>query len=301
MRIHCGVKMGIGDELTITAIARELKRVRPDEEIRIYASERTWIWKGNPHVGYGTTDSGALFRPDTYAFPGASTAHGFARAMGFQIIDDTPEIFLTQEELEQDFGITNWDRTVAIDIQAMWAARQWDPTKFIRTAELLRDDGWRVIEVGKRGDPSHPLNQYKLPADYSFLDKLKPRDNCALLSKVSLYLGMDSGSMHMAAAVGTPQVAIFGPIKWYSRAYWNTTPVFAYSDCSKGCGEICVRQEKPPYGPVIHCLDEIQPERVAEAARVAYNRFVEPGLRIRRPASGRTLPTVMAGEPPVDW
>lgn len=301
MKINCGVTMGIGDELCVTALVREYKRAFPLEEVHVHNSKREWIWKGNPYLGYGVTASNREYRPNTYAFAGASTAHGLAKGLGLEIVDDTPEIFLTKEERDQDFGIRNWDRTVAIDIQAMWASRQWDPVRFIRVAELLRDDGWRVIEVGHRGDKNHPLMKFQLPADYSFLNQLEPRDNCALLSKVSLYLGMDSGSMHMAAAVGTPQVAIFGPIKWYSRAYWNTTPVFAYSDCAKGCMEMCSRQEKPPYGPVIHCLDEIKPERVAEAARVAYNRYVEPGLRISRPRAGRSRPMAPIGEPAVEW
>lgn len=303
MKIHCGGLMGIGDELTFTALAREYKRAYPTEEIHLYASFREWIWKGNPHLWHGTTNNGKEIRPNTYAMMKASTAHGLAKQLGFQLVDDTPEIWLTKEEREQDFGIRNWDKTVAIDVQAMWPGRQWRLEGFVRVANMLRDDGWTVIEVGKVDDKDHPVMRMDLPKDYSFLNNLKPRDNCALLSNVSLYLGNDSGSFHMAAAVGTPQVAIFAAVQWYSRAYWNTTPIFAYSDCAPQCMERCLRQVKKEDGfnEIRHCLDEISPERVAEAARVAYNRYVEAGLRTRRPAAGRSRPLVPAGEPPIEW
>lgn len=301
MKIHCGGKMGIGDELTFTALAREHKRAFPLEEIHLFNSSREWIWKNNPHLWHGSTLSGKEIRPNTYGWMKASTAHAYAKALGFHLVDDTPEVWLTQEELSQDFGIENWDKTIAVDLEAMWPSRTWDPTKFIRTVELLRWDGWRIIEVGWRPAKDHPLASIQFPADFSFLTKLQPRQNCALLSKVSLYLGADSGNFHMAAAVNTPQVVIFGPIPWFARAYWNTTPVFAYTDCAASCMERCLRQVPPPHGPIKHCLEEIEPDRVAEAVRVAYNRFVAPGLRISRPRPGRSRPLVPAGDPPVEW
>lgn len=295
---------GLGDELAMTAVVREHKRALPDEEIHLWDSHRPDIWKNNPHVGHGSTNNGKNWRPDFYSWMKASTPHAMARQLGFQLVDDTPEVWLTQEELDRDFGIKSFERTVAVDIEAKWRSRQWSPTKFVRVAELLRDEGWRIIEVGKRDDSTFPdVLGANLPADHSFVGKLTLRENLSLLSKVSLFLGNDSGSFHMAAAVATPQVAIFGPIPWHARAYWNTTSIFAYSDCNPKCMVDCCRQNPAtsPYGKIEPCLDEIEPGRVADAVRVAYNRFVAPGLRFTRPRAGRSRPLAPVGEPAVEW
>lgn len=293
---------GIGDELMVTAIVREYKRKFPKEEITLTDGCRQDVWKNNPWIRWGNTLNGQQNTPDTYAFPQGGTAHGFAKNLGFEIVDDTPEVWLTQEERSHDFGIQNWEKTIALDIEAKWPSRQWTPARFEEVARLLQQDGWRVIEIGSRDSGSTlEVMQTKIPSDYSFVNKTKLRECFALLSNVSLYLGNDSGCFHMAAAVGTPQVVLFGPIKWHARAYWNTTSVFAYSDCAPACNIKCCRQERGAYGPIKHCMDEISPERVLEAVQVAYNRFVVPGLRISRPLAGRSLPMALPGCPAVQW
>jgi len=49
--------------------------------------------------------------------------------------------------------------------------------------------------------------------------KLTPRESAAVMKRASLFVGHDSGPMHLAAAVGTPCVAIFGdfnpPNRWH--------------------------------------------------------------------------------------
>ena len=56
----------------------------------------------------------------------------------------------------------------------------------------------------------------------------------AVLKKCSLYLGSDSGITHLAAAVGTPVVALFGPTDprvWSPRGD-NVSIVYKAPECS---------------------------------------------------------------------
>ncbi len=83
----------------------------------------------------------------------------------------------------------------------------------------------------------------------------------ALLSRCQLFVGNDSGAMHVAAAVGLPVVAIFGPTDPY-----GTAPITLH--CT-------VVQEKPYCSPCFlrrcpidhRCMTSVKPEAVEAAAR----------------------------------
>jgi ADP-heptose:LPS heptosyltransferase len=48
--------------------------------------------------------------------------------------------------------------------------------------------------------------------------RLAPRESAAVMRRAAFYLGHDCGPMHLAAAVGTPCIAVFGPVnmpKWW--------------------------------------------------------------------------------------
>src|SRR5207245_11762149 len=83
-------------------------------------------------------------------------------------------------------------------------------------------------------------------------------DLTALLSQCHLFIGNDSGAMHVAAAVGLPVVAIFGPTDPLGTA--PVTP------------RCTIVQEKPYCSPCFlrrcptdhRCMTAIAPERVSE-------------------------------------
>ncbi len=89
----------------------------------------------------------------------------------------------------------------------------------------------------------------------------------ALLSQCHLFLGNDSGAMHVAAAVGLPVVAIFGPTDPLGTA--PVTP-----RCS-------IVQERPYCSPCFlrrcptdhRCMKNITPEMVAAAAKPWLNKL----------------------------
>ena len=71
---------------------------------------------------------------------------------------------------------------------------------------------------------------------------LSPRESAALLHRAAIFVGHDSGPMHLAAAVGTPCVAIFSarskPRVWFPYGRMHQV-IYHRTDCY-GCGlEIC--------------------------------------------------------------
>jgi len=76
---------------------------------------------------------------------------------------------------------------------------------------------------------------------------LTPRESAAAIARARLFVGHDSGPMHLAAAVGTPVVAIFAarniPRQWYPFGKQHRV-VYHRVECW-GCGlETCIEQQK---------------------------------------------------------
>ncbi len=83
----------------------------------------------------------------------------------------------------------------------------------------------------------------------------------ALLSRCQLFVGNDSGAMHVAAAVGLPVVAIFGPTDPHGTA--PITPRCTVVQEKPYCSPCFLRR-----CPIDHrCMTSVRPETVEAAAR----------------------------------
>jgi ADP-heptose:LPS heptosyltransferase len=77
--------------------------------------------------------------------------------------------------------------------------------------------------------------------------RLTPRESAAAIARARMFVGHDSGPMHLAAAVGTPVVAIFAarniPRQWFPFGKQHRV-VYHRVECW-GCGlETCIEQQK---------------------------------------------------------
>src|SRR4029078_13624164 len=72
----------------------------------------------------------------------------------------------------------------------------------------------------------------------------------ALLSRARLFVGNDSGVAHMAAAVATPAVVVFGSSNTAHWQPWASAPaefVLEEMDCQPCHGYFCEKCEEPDY------------------------------------------------------
>ena len=110
--------------------------------------------------------------------------------------------------------------------------------------------------------------------------RLSPRESAAALEQACVFLGHDSGPMHLAASVGTPVVAIFAarniPRQWFPAGAGNGV-VYHRVECW-GCGlETCLEQGKK-------CLVSIEVGEVLDAVRRVLDRV---GAGYREQAGAR--------------
>jgi ADP-heptose:LPS heptosyltransferase len=104
---------------------------------------------------------------------------------------------------------------VGIHVSAGRAVKQWEPVRFADTArQLVASCGATIVLTGAPEDaalveavraqlPDSPLIDVSGDIDLTVL--------AAILERLDLLITGDTGPMHLAVAMGTPVVAIFGP------------------------------------------------------------------------------------------
>lgn len=99
-------------------------------------------------------------------------------------------------------------------------AKQWLPSRFAELADLLINQrGWSVVMVGAAGDRAAceeiasklPNTGTRINRLVDFSGKSDLPTLAGVLSQAHAVVSNDSGAMHLAGAVGTKVVAIFGP------------------------------------------------------------------------------------------
>ncbi len=154
-----------------------------------------------------------------------------------------------------------------------WLFKTWPVDAMADLIDRLTADRWPVVLTGAPSDMEREMNA-------AILAQLKPGPNAnrvidltgqlslpqlaALTGRARLFIGVDSAPMHMAAAMGTPTVALFGPsgdIEWAPWMVPSRVLVSREHACRPcgydGCGG----------GKVSDCLRVLQPDAVHLAAR----------------------------------
>jgi heptosyltransferase I len=158
--------------------------------------------------------------------------------------------------------------SVGLHLSGGRAIKQWPEARFREVAEhLVRDRGAAVVLTGTTDERAQlAMVRAGLPAervlDASGLDLLTV---AAILERLDLFVTGDTGPMHLAHAVGTPVVAVFGPSdpRRYAPRGLHDTVVRIDLPCSP-----CNRIRVPPArctGHTPDCLAGIDTARVISA------------------------------------
>src|SRR5215208_5234659 len=106
---------------------------------------------------------------------------------------------------------TSW---VAMHVSARWPTKRWPLRSFAAVADQLARDGHGPIVVMGSPDEARDVEQLKSLTATTIVNLAGAIPlGClpTLLSNAAVMVTNDSGPMHVAAAVGTPVVALFGP------------------------------------------------------------------------------------------
>jgi heptosyltransferase-2 len=165
------------------------------------------------------------------------------------------------------------DKTIALAPGARWNTKRWPLENFIDVAKALDADGFRILLIGGPGEEAIcselAARSGVMPLDFS--GKLSLSESAALLSLCALLITNDSAPLHMAEAVGTPVVALFGPTV-REFGYYPLLPESVAIDIEMSCRPCSRNGARPcPLGTKA-CLVAIEPGSVIEATRSALER-----------------------------
>lgn len=133
-----------------------------------------------------------------------------------------------RKEAQERLGEFSGRRLIGLGPGANWHGKIWPPENFVCLIEKVcsRFDG--VILLGNAEDSkrSEVISEQAGIDCLDFCGRTSLLEAAALLEKVSVFVGNDSGLGHMASGVDTATLTLFGPGRpdvyrpWSERAYW---------------------------------------------------------------------------------
>jgi heptosyltransferase-2 len=100
-------------------------------------------------------------------------------------------------------------------------ARRWPPERFAMVADALTASGVDVVLVGRSDDDTAGVRAASGGIALDLTDRTSLPTLAAVLARVDLLISNDSGVMHLATAMGTPIVAVFGPTSERAWGPWD--------------------------------------------------------------------------------
>ena len=175
------------------------------------------------------------------------------------------------EEYLSRKGIQPSDNLVTIAPRALFFWRSWRPERFAEVASLaVNVFRYRVVLTGS-GEDRRILKRISALADSDTINTvgdLTLSHVVALISRSAVFLGNDSGLIHVAAAMKTPMIQLFGPGEPEKFGYVdNSSILLMNSDCRY---RPCTQQKCRC--PDDWCMDKISVRDVMRAlsAIIAY-------------------------------
>ena len=145
---------------------------------------------------------------------------------------------------------------------AAFATKQWATENFARVVEFLAERGFAAVAIAA---PQEKTILERLVAEarvnVATFDLSLP-EVTALASRSQLFVGNDSGIAHIAAAVGTPSVVVFGSSNIAHWRPWNSAAaevVFEEMPCQPCHGYYCEQFAQP------ECILRVPVTRVTAA------------------------------------
>jgi len=152
---------------------------------------------------------------------------------------------------------------ITVNPSASTPTRSWPIAQWAQVVDALADAG-TVVLVGSRDQVARhaEVSMRARRTPYDLTGRTTLAELVALLSRSAIHIAPDTGSAHIAAALGRPVVGLYGPtFPWRVSPYGQAQFVVYHGErCGLGCPQWCVRRR---------CLRAAAPDEVVAQARRA--------------------------------
>jgi ADP-heptose:LPS heptosyltransferase len=275
------------DRRAFLGLLREIRRERFDAVLDFHGGPRaSWITAfsgAKLKIGFAIRGKSFLYdrcvprRPDQGALHSVQSHASLVRALGFVFDDaalppyDLPEATAGEKArvraVQDEFGLAE-GRFAVQHVGAGNAFRDWGGDHHAALAATLAGrPEFRVALIGGPDDCARQKQIIALAGAGSRVAGLAGRLNLIetreLISRSALFVGPDSGPMHIAASTPVPLVALFGPTLPAHFAPWKTEGRASLLQKELACRpcpqRVCVTSD-------YRCLMSITPAEVAAAS-----------------------------------
>ena len=254
----------------LAAMLRLLRSQPFDMVIDLQGLLKSALWvalaKSPRKIGYNGTREGSYLVLTEKLPPYDPDAHAVLRYLNVARHLGAPEMpvrFRLEHLLAHSgelFDHINQKPYIVLHPGARWATKLWPAASWARLAHWLSHMGLTVVLTGSPGDQD--LAAVIVAESQAPIINLTGRTTlgelAAVLKGAAFAVTTDTGPMHLAAALGTPVAALFGP-----TAPWRTGPFGEGHEILRlelNCSP-CFRRECPEP----RCLLELAPEAVQAA------------------------------------
>ncbi|MGC1107218.1 MAG: glycosyltransferase family 9 protein [Candidatus Acidiferrales bacterium] len=228
----------------------------------------------------------------SWTMPWSETQDAIAAVLGIRTPLEPPFIRLTQQEIgwaESTFAQTEIDSTqrlLGIQCSSVVSQKCWPPANFGEVVKEMhrRYSGLCVVSFGNATERASADQARRIAGNVSWVEgegQWSIRQTLAMLSRCDIFLSGDTGLMHMAAAVGTPTVSIFGPTSATRRAPTHNGGI---SVCPETPCHPCFQGAWTP----CECIRAVTPIRVVAALDQCLAEIAE-SRSIRTPVGAETV------------
>jgi ADP-heptose:LPS heptosyltransferase len=260
-------------------LVRDVRKRRFDAVLDFHGGPRasllTWLSGARLKIGYGIKWRGFIYDIRIPRRGAAGPVHSvenhinLVRALGVEVREIPPLVLpaaTTRVRQPEDVSghqipVRNGTRTIALHIGAGNRFRDWGTDNLADLAVRLgRLPGVRVVLVGGQEDLSNEfLILSRAPGTTSLVGRIDLGGLKDFMARAAVFVGPDSGPMHIAAAVGTPIVALFGPTLPANFGPWGAGTVTRIIEKPMACRPC--RQHECIHGD-FRCLRTITPQEV---------------------------------------
>ncbi len=303
--LHGQVRTALLTVATRAPVRVGFDRPRPDVW---KASSRTFPAEARKHAWMGAREGSWLAYTHHIAVP-TLEVHAVDRylnvgpLLGFD--NDPPDFFFpipqaAEQSLDRLLGRHGVERVgdtaglVTMAPGTVWETKHWRPEGFAEVANYFMRQGFRVVLTGsKRERLACEAVAAAAPGASNLAAETRLDELAALIRRSRLCITNDSGPMHLAAALGRPVVAVFGPTDdvWIGPYRQPRSVLRADVDCAPCYLRVLSRC---PHGHA--CMENVSAAAVIERAEdlLAASRQPHAGMVTDPGRDARLVPEITA-------